>query len=63
VALNVTTPLAAFDLIVPCGLRQTRVTSLAALGGQARPTGELAGPFARAFAAQLGRPPEQIARP
>lgn len=55
VALNVSTALDAFELIVPCGLRHTRVTSLAELTGRARPPGELAAPFARAFADRVGR--------
>jgi lipoate-protein ligase B len=54
VALNVSTALDAFELIVPCGLRNTSVTSLAALGGRVRPPGELAAPFARAFAERIG---------
>jgi lipoate-protein ligase B len=60
VALNVSTALDAFELIVPCGLRHTRVTSLAALTGRVRPPGELAAPVARAFAERLGTAAHQI---
>jgi lipoyl(octanoyl) transferase len=63
VALNVSTALDAFELIVPCGLRHTRITSLTQLGGPLRPPGELAAPFARAFAERVGRELEQVDQP
>ncbi|HEY2743967.1 MAG TPA: lipoyl(octanoyl) transferase LipB [Polyangia bacterium] len=49
-ALNVTTPLDAFELIVPCGLRDVRVTSIAALSGQSPALADVAAAFAAAFA-------------
>ena len=48
-ALNVTTALDAFDLIVPCGLRDIQVTSLAALSGQTPALPDVAAAFAAAF--------------
>jgi len=54
-ALNVTTALDAFDLIVPCGLRDLAVTSIAALSGQAPALPEVAAAFAAAFAGLDGR--------
>jgi lipoyl(octanoyl) transferase len=61
-ALNVTTPPEAFAEIVPCGLRDTGVTSIAQLRGSA-PTlealaVETAGAFGRSFGAAL-RPSER----
>lgn len=53
-ALNVTTALDAFDLIVPCGLRDAEVTSIAALTGSAPPLEELAPRAATALAAAFG---------
>jgi lipoate-protein ligase B len=55
VALNVSTALDAFDLIVPCGLRGTRATSLGALTGRALEPEPLARAFAEAFARAAGR--------
>ena len=55
VALNVSTALDAFQLIVPCGLAGTRATSLVALTGRALSVEALAAPFADAFARSLGR--------
>jgi lipoyl(octanoyl) transferase len=54
-ALNVSVDLAAFGLIVPCGLADVRATSLAALTGAAPSVAEVAPRFAAAFAAALGR--------
>jgi lipoyl(octanoyl) transferase len=54
-ALNVTTALDAFDLIVPCGLRDLAVTSIAALSGQAPALPDVAAAFAAAFAGLDGR--------
>jgi lipoate-protein ligase B len=62
VALNVSTALEAFDLIVPCGLRGTRATSLSVEARRPLGVAELTEPFAAAFAAELGRPLE-LARP
>ena len=50
-ALNVTTALDAFDLIVPCGLRDIRVTSIAELSGTRPALPEVAAAFAEAFGA------------
>jgi len=54
-ALNVTTALDAFDLIVPCGLRDLAVTSIASLSGQSPALPEVAAAFAAAFAGLDGR--------
>ena len=54
-ALNVTTALDAFDLIVPCGLRDIEVTSIAALSGQSPALPEVAAAFAEEFARLDGR--------
>jgi lipoate-protein ligase B len=60
-ALNVSTPPEAFSVIVPCGLSQAQVTSLAGLGVTPPPLERLADEVARAFAARLGRPGVSIA--
>ena len=48
-ALNVTTALDAFDLIVPCGLRDIQVTSIAALSSVSPTLPDVAARFAAAF--------------
>ena len=50
VALNVSTDLTGFDLIVPCGLRQVEITSLERELGSAPPMGEVAERAAEYFA-------------
>jgi lipoyl(octanoyl) transferase len=52
-ALNVTTDLDAFNLIVPCGLVGARVTSLARLGVASPPLEILASHIARELGAEL----------
>ena len=54
-AFNVTTALDAFALIVPCGLRNARVTSLAALTGTQPSLPDVAAAWADAFAVASGR--------
>ena len=53
-ALNVTTDLSHFGLIVPCGLRGVQMTSLERELGQAPPFGEVAERAAQAFARRFG---------
>jgi lipoyl(octanoyl) transferase len=48
-ALNVSTDLSGFDLIVPCGIRGRGVTSLARLLGRPVSLAQAAGTVARAF--------------
>jgi lipoyl(octanoyl) transferase len=55
IALNVTTALDAFALIVPCGLSNTRVTSLAALSGTQPALPDVARQWAEAFGVASGR--------
>jgi lipoyl(octanoyl) transferase len=62
-ALNVSTPLDAFDLIVPCGLRGARVTSLAALTGRPLAPAALAPALGAAFARAVGRRPVEAPVP
>ncbi len=53
-ALNITTDLASFDLIVPCGIREGGVTSMERLLGDAPPFAAVATAVADAFAAEFG---------
>jgi lipoyl(octanoyl) transferase len=53
-ALNVTTALDAFDLIVPCGLRDVAVTSMESLVGEAPPLERLAPRAAAALGVAFG---------
>jgi lipoyl(octanoyl) transferase len=55
IALNVNTALDAFALIVPCGLCNTRVTSIAAASGTRPDLPTLAEAYAAAFARAAGR--------
>ena len=54
-ALNVTTDLDHFDLIVPCGIRTRGVTSMARLLSRDVPLDEVAARFVPEFAAVFGR--------
>jgi lipoyl(octanoyl) transferase len=54
-AFNVSTDLAPFDLIVPCGIRGRGPTSLARLLGRKVPTGEVMDALAHHFAAVFER--------
>jgi lipoyl(octanoyl) transferase len=54
-ALNVTTDLAGFDLIVPCGITDRGVTSLSALLGREVPMPEVAAAVVTHFAAVFDR--------
>jgi lipoyl(octanoyl) transferase len=55
-ALNVSTPIEAFAAIVPCGLREGGVTSIARLRGSAPPLADLAAAVASAFAISFRSP-------
>ncbi|MGH9749092.1 MAG: lipoyl(octanoyl) transferase LipB [Candidatus Polarisedimenticolia bacterium] len=54
-ALNVSTDLSRFGLIVPCGLRRSGVTSMERLGGRVFPLEEVAAALVPEFAARFGR--------
>jgi lipoyl(octanoyl) transferase len=58
-ALNVTTELGGFDLIVPCGIPDKRVTSLAKELGRAVPLGEVEQAAITAFAEVFASEPDQ----
>jgi lipoyl(octanoyl) transferase len=59
-ALNVTTDLDAFGLIVPCGIRERGVTSLARLLGREVPEAEIKGRLAGSFGEVFSLSPEEI---
>jgi len=59
-ALNVTTSLEAFSVIVPCGLACAQVTSLQALGVRPPALEELAGRVAAAFSGRRDSAPQRI---
>ncbi len=63
-ALNVSTDLAGFDLIVPCGIQDKGVTSLEKFLGRTIPLDDVMDSFARHFAAVFDRqlPPEDAPR-
>jgi lipoate-protein ligase B len=54
VALNVTTDLSRFGLIVPCGLQEVTMTSLEHEAGETPPVEEVAARAAAAFATHFG---------
>jgi lipoyl(octanoyl) transferase len=60
-ALNVATDLAAFDLIVPCGIRDKGVTSLERLLGRPVPLGEVMDRLLAHLAAVFELAPEELA--
>ena len=59
-AFNVTTDLDFFDLIVPCGIADRGVTSLAAKTGRAPDMREVEDRFVRHFAAVFERQPQEL---
>jgi len=58
-ALNVSTALDAFELIVPCGIRDKRVTSLAQELGRAPAMADVEAQAVHAFAEVFGAEPEE----
>jgi lipoyl(octanoyl) transferase len=60
-ALNVDTDLSYFDLIVPCGLADRRVTSMEALLGRSVGREAVETALGRAFEAVFGQPPPEDA--
>lgn len=59
-ALNVATDLSFFDAIVPCGIRDHGITSLARVTGEAIGVGEVAGQVAERFAQVFGRAGSEV---
>lgn len=62
-ALNVSTPLEAFSAIVPCGLRDAGVTSMASLTGDSPSLSAVAAQLAERLAARLGRTLDTASNP
>ena len=63
VAMNVSTALDAFSLIVPCGLSAAQPTSLAVESGRPVALADTVEPFAAAFCRAAGRTPQFGAEP
>ena len=61
-AFNVTTDLDFFNLIVPCGIADRGVTSLAAQLGRAVPLPEVEDAFIRHFSAVFAKPTGSVPR-
>jgi lipoyl(octanoyl) transferase len=59
-ALNLTVDLQAFDLIVPCGIRDHSVTSIQALTGRAPSVRDVAFSMAGHFTRTLGQPVSDV---
>jgi lipoyl(octanoyl) transferase len=59
-ALNLTTDLDAYQLIVPCGIREYGVSSVGALTGTGPPVADVALQSAPVLAASLGLPLERV---
>lgn len=62
-ALNVSTDLSAFDLIVPCGIRDRGVTSLERLLGRAVPGEQVVSAAVAGFASAFSLAPEEHSLP
>jgi lipoate-protein ligase B len=62
-ALNVSTALEPFSLIVACGMAGARPTSIALESGRSATVADIAGRFAEAFAGRLSRSPLHSAAP
>jgi lipoyl(octanoyl) transferase len=59
-AINLTTDLQAFDLIVPCGIREYSVTSIEALTGRAPSVRDVALSMPAHFTRALGQPVSDV---
>src|SRR5688572_5380643 len=61
-ALNVTTDLSYFDLIVPCGIQQVQMTSVARELGRAMTIDDMSAGVTRAFGQVFGLEPRAVPR-